>query len=297
MELPKAGRTKLFYTSLKALEHITTPDEDAELVHSSGLDSADSEDEAEFIEGTDPSHDVVDDEEEEEDTSCSPEAPCALERGRGRSQPSTNRSCSSRSTGKHSRSETLPGDVARWRCETDPDNLPHPSPHFLPKRQPGLQPPLAQYVDIPSPSELFKKYFYQDTIKTLCANTNKYAARNIAAGKKLKWTEVTEAEMYQYIGMTVYMGVLKLPKIRDFWRTDSVFSVPYPAKVMSRDRFLSITWNIHLSDPAEDALNDSRKGTHDYDCLHRIRPLYESLCVACKAVYHPSKTSLWMSAW
>ncbi|XP_047244443.1 piggyBac transposable element-derived protein 4 isoform X2 [Girardinichthys multiradiatus] len=95
--------------------------------------------------------------------------------------------------------------------------------------------------------------------------------------------------MYQYVGMRVYMGVLKLAKMRDFWRTDSVFSVPYPAKVMSRDRFLSITWNKHLSDLAEDALNDSRKGTHDYDCLHRIRPLYDSLSAACKAVYHPQQ--------
>ncbi|MED6247748.1 hypothetical protein ATANTOWER_015773 [Ataeniobius toweri] len=42
MELPKAGRTKLFYTSLEALEHITAPDEDAESVLSSGLDSADT---------------------------------------------------------------------------------------------------------------------------------------------------------------------------------------------------------------------------------------------------------------
>ncbi|KAK5606372.1 hypothetical protein CRENBAI_022212 [Crenichthys baileyi] len=43
----------------------------------------------------------VDDEEEEEETSY-PEAPNALERGRGRgkSQPSENRSCSSRFTGK-----------------------------------------------------------------------------------------------------------------------------------------------------------------------------------------------------
>ncbi|KAK5614501.1 hypothetical protein CRENBAI_022612 [Crenichthys baileyi] len=105
MELPKAGQTKLFYTLLEALERITAPDEDAESVHSSSLDSADSGDEADFIDGIDLSHDIVDDEEEEEETSCSPEAPSALERGigRGRSQPSTNRSCSSRSTGKHSR--------------------------------------------------------------------------------------------------------------------------------------------------------------------------------------------------
>ncbi|MED6249819.1 hypothetical protein ATANTOWER_020222 [Ataeniobius toweri] len=63
-------------------------------VYSSGLDSADSGDEDDFINGIDPSHDIVDDEEEEEETSYSPEAPSALERGRGKakSQPSENRS-------------------------------------------------------------------------------------------------------------------------------------------------------------------------------------------------------------
>ncbi|MED6259264.1 hypothetical protein ATANTOWER_019945 [Ataeniobius toweri] len=59
-------------------------------------------DEADFIEGIDPSHDIVDDEGEEEKTTYSPEAPSALERGRGRerSKPLGNRSCSRRSTGK-----------------------------------------------------------------------------------------------------------------------------------------------------------------------------------------------------
>ncbi len=46
---------------------------------------------------------------------------------------------------------------------------------------------------------------------------------------------------------------------------------------------------MHLSDPAEDAANDWKKGTDEYECLHRIRPLYDSLRVACKAVYHPDK--------
>ncbi|MED6277587.1 hypothetical protein CHARACLAT_015014 [Characodon lateralis] len=72
------------------------PDEGGDSVHSPGLDSA----EADFIDGIDPSHDIVDDEEEKKQPSCSPEAPSSLERGRGRSQPSGNWSCSSHFTGK-----------------------------------------------------------------------------------------------------------------------------------------------------------------------------------------------------
>ncbi|MED6243272.1 hypothetical protein ATANTOWER_017637 [Ataeniobius toweri] len=92
--MQRSRRAKRYFISLEALELITTPYEGGDSVHSSGLDSADSGDEADFIDGIDPSHDIVDDDEEEEDTSCSPEAPSALERGRGRgrSQPSENRS-------------------------------------------------------------------------------------------------------------------------------------------------------------------------------------------------------------
>lgn len=132
-------------------------------------------------------------------------------------------------------------------------------------------------------------FFHRAAVTTLCANTNRNAAKNLAAGRKFAWTELTEAELYRYVGLTLYMGILKLPKVRDFWRANSIFHVQFPAAVMSRDRFLAISWNIHLSSPAEDALNDSRKGSDAYDCLHRVRPLYDSLRAACRLAYHPQQ--------
>lgn len=141
------------------------------------------------------------------------------------------------------------------------DSMPHLPPHFPPKRRPGVQPPLLDTsMHNPSPSELFRMYFDRAVVKTLCATTNRNAVKNIAAGKKFKWTELTEAELYQFIGLTLYMAILTLPKLSDYWRVNSIFRMTHPHKVMSRDRFLTITWNIHMSDPAEDAFNDGRKG-------------------------------------
>uniref|UniRef100_A0A3P9DG32 PiggyBac transposable element-derived protein domain-containing protein n=1 Tax=Maylandia zebra TaxID=106582 RepID=A0A3P9DG32_9CICH len=188
------------------------------------------------------------------EVSCSTEAAPTPEgsRGRGRSQMT----CPPAKRGKRSRS--LSGDAAAWMSEKNPDSLPHPLLNFCPKRKPGVQLPFSE-------------------------------SKNIAAGKKFTWTDLPEAELYHYIGITLYMGVLKLPKMRDFWRVNSIFHVQYPSEVMTRDRFLTITWNIHMSDPAEDTLNDRKKGTTDYDCLHRLRPLYDSLRVSYKAVYHPQQ--------
>ncbi|XP_017288883.1 piggyBac transposable element-derived protein 4 isoform X2 [Kryptolebias marmoratus] len=270
---PKRARRNI---SSEANELTPAPDEDEFSDHSSGPDSADSGDEADFIQGIDPTQDIVDDvKEEETEVSCSPEASCTPRRGRPR--------------GKRSRSETLSGDVAGWKSEKEPDSLPHPPLHFLPKRKPGVQPPLSRHATSPSPSELFMMYFDQAAVQTLCDNTNKNVAKNIAAGKKFSWTELRKAEMYQYIGLTLYMGMLKLPKVKDFWRGSSIFHVPYPHTVMSRARFLAIAWNVHMSNPAKDVFNDSRKGTADYDCLQRVRPLYDHLRAACKAVYHPQQ--------
>ncbi|XP_031584836.1 piggyBac transposable element-derived protein 4-like isoform X1 [Oreochromis aureus] len=269
-------------------DSVTAPDEDGFSVHSSGLDSADSDDEADLSEEMYPYYDTDDDDyEEEEEEEEETETATTLDGGRRRLR--SQRSWPSANKAKRSRSEPLSVDAAAWKSEKDPDNLPHPLPHFLPTRKPGIQLPLSEYLTNPSPSKLFKMYFNWAAVKTLCANTNKNAAKNIAAGKKFKWAELTEAELYRYIGLTLYMWILKLPNIKDFWRASSIFYMPYPSKVMSRTRFLLITWNIHMSDPAEDELNDRKKGTDDYDCLHRIRPLYDSLRVACKAVYHPQK--------
>ncbi|KAL4009424.1 hypothetical protein ACER0C_003276 [Sarotherodon galilaeus] len=270
--MQRQSRHTKYFTLREALDLITAPSEYGASGHLSDPDSADSEDEADFVEGTDPCQDNVDNVEEEgTEVSCSTEAAPTPEgsRGRGRSRLT----CPPAKRGKRSRS--LSGDAAAWMSEKDPDSLPHPLPNFCPKRKPGVQLPFSECVDRPSPSELFKIYFDHAAIKTLC--------------KKFTWTDLTEAELYHYIGITLYMGVLKLPKMRDFWRVNSIFHVQYPSEVMTRDRFLTITWNIHMSDPAEDTLNDRKKGTTDYDCLHRLRPLYDSLRVACKAAYQPQQ--------
>uniref|UniRef100_A0A3P9N534 PiggyBac transposable element-derived protein domain-containing protein n=1 Tax=Poecilia reticulata TaxID=8081 RepID=A0A3P9N534_POERE len=164
----------------------------------------------------------------------------------------------SSSSRKVTRSDVHSGQEVGWRTEQESDRLPRPAPPFLPNRRPGVQPPLSHADRGPSPAELFKLYFHQAAIRTLSVNTNKNA------------TDVSEGEMYQYIGLLMYT-------------TGTMFQLSHPSRGMSRDRFLSIRANLHLSDPEDDAVNDRRKGSPEYDCLHRLRPLYDSVRVACRA--------------
>ncbi|XP_060757078.1 piggyBac transposable element-derived protein 4 isoform X1 [Neoarius graeffei] len=175
--------------------------------------------------------------------------------------------------------------VLSWKTEEDPDVAP-PEIRFHPARAPGIQ---LSSADTHTPLNLFKLFFSEDTVMTLCQNTNKQAAKNAAKGHKYKWTAVGVSEFYKYVGLIFYMTMVKLDHIRDYWRQNCIFSVPFPATVMSRDRYRTISWNVHMSDPDEDRDNDNRRGTPEHDCLFRVKPLMDVIRNASKAFYHPRR--------
>ncbi|XP_056111928.1 piggyBac transposable element-derived protein 4-like [Rhinichthys klamathensis goyatoka] len=172
-----------------------------------------------------------------------------------------------------------------WKTETDVDMAPQ-TLRFLPARETG---PQLSSVDSHSPMSLFKQFFSESAVSTLCHNTNAQAAKAAAKGCKYKWTDVSISEMYRYIGLLFYMAMVKVSSIRDYWRQSSVFSVPFPATVMSRDRYRTISWNVHMSHPDADKENDRKRGTPEHDRLFRVKPLMDTIRHACKAIYHPKR--------
>lgn len=172
-----------------------------------------------------------------------------------------------------------------WKTESDPDIAPQTS-RFMPRRTPGAQ---VNMHSVHSPMDLFQLYFSTDTMRTLCKNTNKQAAKKQEMGNKYKWTDVEVEELYKYLGLLIYTSFVSLPSIQDYWKKNHFMSVPFPATVMTRDRFRALSWNIHLSDPEEDVRNDQKKGTPQHDKLFRIQPLMDDIRNACQAHYHPRK--------
>ncbi|XP_071337656.1 piggyBac transposable element-derived protein 4-like [Trachinotus anak] len=173
-----------------------------------------------------------------------------------------------------------------WKMESDGDAAPPPL-EFLPARGPGVQ---LSPKDNYTPLDLFKLFFSEDAVKTLCRNTNKQAAKEAARGAKYKWTDVGVTEFYKYIGLIFYMAMIKLDSITDYWRKNSIFSVPFPSQVMSRDRYRTISWNIHMSDPDDHRANDAKRRSSEHDRLFRVKPLMGTIQDACKAHYHPRRS-------
>ncbi|XP_049425710.1 piggyBac transposable element-derived protein 4-like [Epinephelus fuscoguttatus] len=245
-------------------------EQEGEICVSPSESESDCDDEAE-----DPSF-VADDKRDDEQ----PGTPTA--RGRGRQRGRENR-CRSRSP--CDRSSQPHHSPEAWRTERDPDTAPGVS-RFMPHRPPGAQ------VDMHSPytpKDLFQLFFSTATMRTLCKNTNKYAAIQQEMGKKYNWADVVVEELYKFFGLLMYMALVSLPGLQDYWRQNHILSVPFPAMVMTRDRFRSLMWNIHPSDPEEDVMNDMKKGTPDHDKLFRAKPLMDEIRTACQAHYHPGK--------
>lgn len=59
---------------------------------------------------------------------------------------------------------------------------------------------------------------------------------------------------------------------------------------MSRDRYEALSRNVHMSDPDEDTINDTKTGTSERDRLFRVKPLMETIQKACRPFYHPSRS-------
>ncbi|GLD59524.1 piggyBac transposable element-derived protein 4-like protein [Lates japonicus] len=202
-------------TGNEPAEVIVDSEDDGE----SGAESFLTDDELSYREGRDPAED--DDFLQDEEPAASPNQTRSL-RGRGR---------------KRSRSplQAQPQPAASatsWRTERDPDVCPDPK-RFIPARPPGHQ---LNSSSVYRPLDLFKLFFSNDAAQTVCQNTNKQAARNITKGKKYSWTDINIQEFFRYLGLTFFFALVKLNNTRDYWKKNSIFSVPFPANVMARDR-------------------------------------------------------------
>ncbi|XP_062868178.1 piggyBac transposable element-derived protein 4-like [Trichomycterus rosablanca] len=140
-----------------------------------------------------------------------------------------------------------------------------------------------------SPLQLFQLFFSTSVVKTIVDHTNKYAENKAATKPSYKWVPLSVREFYSYIAIVIYMGMVKLKSLADYWSGKEYYRLHYTAKVMTGKRFLSISSNLHLCDPEQDEENTKRKGTPTYDRLFKIKPLYTELVAACQTYFQPNR--------
>ncbi|KAI2650763.1 PiggyBac transposable element-derived protein 4 [Labeo rohita] len=259
----------------------------------SGASIVDSTEEEMFLDGLDPLldrlSDVSDDDWYPETTprkkkksglsSVSPSpaksyrtsSPASVQSGKGKSR-------------KSSVSRSLPFSISeqKWKSADEPDIEPK-QPLFRPKNTPGPQ--LISTATC-SPLQYFELFFSKSVLQTVVEHTNTYGAMRFE-GKKKPWEDISIKDLKSFIALVIYMGVLKCFTLTDYWKKSDLYSLPYPARIMTGRKFLNICAALHISDPNVDAENDKKRGTPEYDRLCKIKPLYQDIRDACRASFHP----------
>lgn len=173
-------------------------------------------------------------------------------------------------------------DGLEWQDIEVEDYLPQ-QPGFRPTRVPGPQVITgANYTIL----DLFLLFISETVLQSVLINTNALGRRRHGAAN---WEELNMADMFSYLSLIIYMGLVRAPALTDYWRKSKLYSFPFPASVMSGRKFTKISTNIHLSDPEEDEVNEAKKGTPDYDRLHKIRPMYDEIRQNCMAHFQPGQ--------
>ncbi|XP_041661917.1 piggyBac transposable element-derived protein 4-like [Cheilinus undulatus] len=214
-------------------------------------------------------------ESDEEHCPSTPQTPRSRRsRGRGRGR--------ARANSEQSSSSALPEE--KWLDVSDPDITPV-QPVFRPVHTPGPKLiPTAAYTAL----QLFQFFFTNSVLQTIVTNTNEYGRAHHTTASN-PWADITLQDMFSFMALVIYMGIVKCSAFPDYWRGGSLYSLPFPSTVMSRNKFRRINQSLHLNSRADDAANDERRGTPTYDRLCKIKPLYEEMRTACKQNFHPAQ--------
>jgi hypothetical protein len=108
-----------------------------------------------------------------------------------------------------------------------------------------------------------------DFYNKVAEETNKYAAlsQRRAGTVDNNWEDTNKEEIQAYIGILIYMGLVDLPEIEDYFQGD--FCVcPIVRQAMTIKRFKKLGQYLHLTD--EEARPDQQSA--DFDILYKARP-------------------------
>ena len=124
-----------------------------------------------------------------------------------------------------------------------------------------------------SARELFERFFTQEAWDLLVQETNRYA--NLVTGStpnSRPWNGTNVEEMKAFIGIIIYMGIIKLPRLELYWSKQyNGIETPGIARVMPLVRFEQLFRCFHVSNN----VNQIPYGQPGHDKLFKIRSLLD----------------------
>ena len=144
----------------------------------------------------------------------------------------------------------------------------------------------------PDPVDYFHLFFDQELKVYIANQTNLYVAQLRATHARPKifsqWSPLRVHELETWIGITIWMGIRKLPALSDYWVRDVIFESNSIPKVMSRERYKAITRALKLSDNEKTPMGDSLK-ERKLAKAHKFLPFAYLLRERFENAYYPHR--------
>lgn len=135
--------------------------------------------------------------------------------------------------------EEEPGTIVRWvRQELGVGKTP-PITNF--EEETGINTEYVNKSALRSAADFFYVFFTMEIVSELVHATNAYAAEiRRTAEHKSEWTPVDAPTMRVFLALTMLMGILDKPRLKDYWSTTVQIATPFFSSMMKRDRFTTI---------------------------------------------------------
>ncbi|CAJ0636806.1 9774_t:CDS:2, partial [Entrophospora sp. SA101] len=130
--------------------------------------------------------------------------------------------------------------------DLEPDFIPFQHKYSLHTATPTL--PKSLHDIEPSPYSIFHLFFSEKQLQTIVKNTNLYAYKKNTESDQKDWNDLTLNELKIWLALVIYMGIFKLPAIKDYWVIDSYYPSHEVIKMMTIKRFNEIKRFLHISD-------------------------------------------------
>uniref|UniRef100_A0A0N4WU61 DDE_Tnp_1_7 domain-containing protein n=1 Tax=Haemonchus placei TaxID=6290 RepID=A0A0N4WU61_HAEPC len=129
------------------------------------------------------------------------------------------------------------------------------------------------------PIDCYQLFLTSELLDLMVTETNRYAKEKMVVRNK-DLTDTTVEEMKRFLGICLYMGIVELPSMRDYWSTKPIFGCSVATKIMARNRFEVLLSCLHFVDN-ENADKESR--------LYKIQPVLDLLNTSFQRMYKPEK--------
>ena len=94
------------------------------------------------------------------------------------------------------------------------------------------------------PIEYFSLFLTNDILTVMVDETNLYATQHLGTlddvgprSRLHRWTPTDISEIKRFIGLIGWMGLVKVPKLSDYWDTSELYSFELSKTAMPRNRF------------------------------------------------------------